>query len=126
MAGTLLSFSAVAVAIRSLAGAFTVFEILAARSFVGLVILTALGIAHAPLRHSLSLRRIRLHIARNTIHFVGQYLWALGVTLLPLATVFALEFTMPAFTVLLAALTLGERFTPSRIGVVALGWLGRW
>ena len=78
MAGTLLSFSAVAVAIRSLAGAFTVFEILAARSFVGLVILTALGIAHAPLRHSLSLRRIRLHIARNTIHFVGQYLGRSG------------------------------------------------
>ena len=124
MAGTLLSFSALAVAIRTLAGALSVFEILAARSFVGLVILTTLAIARAPLRRSLSLRRIRLHIARNTIHFAGQYLWALGVTLLPLATVFALEFTMPAFTVLLAALSLGERLTPSRIGVVLFGLVG--
>ena len=124
MAGTLLSFSAVAIAIRSLAGAFSVFEILAARSLVGLVILLVLGIAHAPLRRSISLRRIGLHVARNTIHFVGQYLWALGVTLLPLATVFALEFTMPAFTVLLAALALGERLTPSRLGVVVFGLIG--
>ena len=124
MAGTLLSFSAVAIAIRSLAGAFSVFEILAARSLVGLVILLVLGIAHAPLRRSISLRRIGLHVARNTIHFAGQYLWALGVTLLPLATVFALEFTMPAFTVLLAALALGERLTPSRLGVVVFGLIG--
>jgi drug/metabolite transporter (DMT)-like permease len=124
MAGTLLSFSAVAIAIRSLAGAFSVFEILAARSLVGLVILLVLGIAHAPLRRSISLRRTGLHVARNTIHFAGQYLWALGVTLLPLATVFALEFTMPAFTVLLAALALGERLTPSRLGVVVFGLIG--
>ena len=124
MTGTLLSFSAVAIAIRSLAGALSVFEILAVRSFVGLVILLALGIARAPLRRSLSLRRIGLHVARNSIHFVGQYLWALGVTLLPLATVFALEFTMPAFTVLLAALALGERLRPSRLGVVVFGLIG--
>ncbi len=91
---------------------------------VGLVILVVLGIAHAPLRRSISLRRIGLHVARNTIHFAGQYLWALGVTLLPLATVFALEFTMPAFTVLLAALALGERLTPSRLGVVVFGLIG--
>ena len=96
----------------------------AARSLVGLVILLVLGIAHAPLRRSVSLRRIGLHVARNTIHFVGQYLWALAVTLLPLATVFALEFTMPAFTVLLAALVLGERLSLSRLGVVVFGLVG--
>jgi drug/metabolite transporter (DMT)-like permease len=124
MAGTLLSFSALAVAVRSLAGALSVFEILAARSFVGLAILIAVGAAQPALRRSLSLRRINLHIARNTIHFVGQYLWAFGLTVLPLATVFALEFTMPAFTVLLAILTLGERVTASRLGVIVLGLAG--
>ena len=46
-----------------------------------------LGAIRKPLRPTLSLRRIRLHIARNTIHFAGQYLWALALTLLPLATV---------------------------------------
>lgn len=124
MAGTLLSFSALAVSIRSLSGRFSVFEILATRSALGLMILLALGLAQPSLRHSLSLRRIWLHIARNGVHFFGQYLWALGITLLPLATVFSLEFTTPAFTVTLAVLTLGERLTPSRLGVVVLGLAG--
>lgn len=124
MIGALLSFSGVAVAIRSLAGALSVFEILAARAYVGLAILLAVGALSPAAKSGLSLRRFGLHVARNTIHFAGQYLWALGVTLLPLATVFALEFTTPAFTVLLAALLLGERITPSRLGVVALGLIG--
>jgi drug/metabolite transporter (DMT)-like permease len=44
--------------------------------------------------------------------------------MLPLAMVFALEFTMPAWTALLAVWFLHERITPSRIGVVALGVIG--
>ena len=44
--------------------------------------------------------------------------------MLPLAMVFALEFTMPAWTVLLAIWLLHERMTPSRIGVVVLGLIG--
>ena len=37
---------------------------------------------------------------------------------------FSLEFTMPAYTAILAALFLGERVTAGRIGVVVLGFLG--
>jgi drug/metabolite transporter (DMT)-like permease len=51
---------------------------------------------------------------RNLVHFGGTYAWAVGVTLLPLATVFALEFTTPAWVALLAVLVLGERMTTSR------------
>ena len=61
---------------------------------------------------------------RNSIHFGSQYLWATSLLLLPLATVFALEFTMPAWTMLLASLFLGERMTTSRIGAVVLGLVG--
>ena len=39
-----------------------------------------------------------LHVPRNSVHFGAQYVWALSITLLPLATVFALEFTMPVWT----------------------------
>ena len=46
------------------------------------------------------------------------------MTLLPFATVFALEFTTPAWVALLAALILGERMTKSRVGSVVLGFLG--
>ena len=48
----------------------------------------------------------------------------MSLLLLPLATVFALEFTMPAWTILLAPFFLGERMTASRIGAVVLGLVG--
>jgi len=48
----------------------------------------------------------------------------MSLVLLPLATVFALEFTMPAWTLLLAPLFLGEHMTRSRVGAVVLGFVG--
>jgi len=65
-----------------------------------------------------------LHALRNGIHYAAQYAWAMSITLLPLATAFALEFTAPAWTGVLAALILGERLTPSRISAIALGFVG--
>jgi hypothetical protein len=124
MTGALLSFSAMAVSIRALSGTLRIMEILAIRNGAGLAILLALGAFNPAHLRALSARRIMLHITRNTIHFGSQFLWATGLTLLPLATVFALEFTMPAHTALLAAMFLGERLTPSRIGVVIFGFLG--
>jgi drug/metabolite transporter (DMT)-like permease len=124
MAGTLLSFSVIAVAIRALAGTLSLFEILTVRSAIGLTILLAIVALRPQLRAALLPRRMGLHLARNTVHFLSQYAWALSVTLLPLATVFALEFTMPAWTTLLAVALLGERLTPSRIAALVLGLLG--
>lgn len=124
MTGALLSFSAMAVSIRALAGTLRIMEILAIRNGGGLAILLAVGAFNPAHMRALSARRLALHVTRNTIHFGSQFLWAMGITLLPLATVFALEFTMPAHTALLAAMFLGERLTPSRIGVVIFGFLG--
>jgi len=124
MSGVLLSFTAMAVSIRALARTFNVFEILAIRNAAGLLILLALAAAHPALRASLVPRRMRMHALRNSVHFAAQYAWALSITLLPLATVFALEFTNPAWLALLAAWFLREPLTPSRIGAVLLGFLG--
>ena len=124
MTGALLSFSAMAVSIRALSGTLRIMEILAIRNGGGLAILLALGAFNPAHMRALSTRRLALHVTRNTVHFGAQFLWATGLTLLPLATVFALEFTMPAYTALLAVLFLGERMTPSRIGVVVFGFLG--
>lgn len=124
MTGTLVSFSAMAVSVRMLSASLTIVEILGIRAGVGLFILLAIGAVHWRLLGEISLRRYRLHVVRNCIHFGSQYLWAMAITLLPLATVFALEFTMPAHTAVLAALLLGERMTPSRIGVIVFGFLG--
>jgi drug/metabolite transporter (DMT)-like permease len=124
MTGALFSFLASALAIRALGKHLNVFEILTIRSGLGITVLLALVVGRPALRRELALRHMGLHVARNTTHFVGQYLWALAVTLLPFATVFALEFTTPAWVALLAALFLKERLTPSRAGSVVLGFLG--
>ena len=124
MTGALLSFSVSALAIRELGKQLTTFEILSIRSGAGLLVLLVLVAARPALRRELAPRYIGFHLARNTTHFVGQFSWALAVTLLPFATVFALEFTTPAWVALLAALVLGERMTKSRFGSVTLGFLG--
>lgn len=124
MTGALLSFSAMAVSIRGLAGRLNIFEILTIRSGTGVLVLLALVATHPKLRATLALRRMGLHAVRNSVHFASQYAWALSLTLLPLATVFALEFTMPAWVALLAMPLLGERMTLSRAGSIVLGFTG--
>jgi len=124
MTGALLSFSAMAVSIRGLAGRLNIFEILSIRSACGLIVLLAIVATHPEVRPLLALRRMGLHAVRNSVHFASQYAWALSLTLLPLATVFALEFTMPAWVALLAMPLLGERMTVSRASSIVLGFAG--
>jgi drug/metabolite transporter (DMT)-like permease len=124
MTGTLLSFSVLAVSVRALAGALSIFEMLAVRNGIGLAILVVIVALHPQLRGDLVPRRMGLHLLRNAIHQASQYGWALSVILLPLATVFALEFTMPAWTTVLAVALLGERLTRGRVAAIVLGLLG--
>jgi drug/metabolite transporter (DMT)-like permease len=124
MTGALLSFSATAVAVRGLAATFSVAETLSFRNAAGVAILLALAVARPDLRPDLRPKRLDLHLLRNVVHFASTYAWTLGVTLLPLATVFALEFTAPAWVALLAVLVLREAMTPARAAAIVLGFLG--
>jgi drug/metabolite transporter (DMT)-like permease len=125
MVGALLSFSVMAVSIRQLANAkLSIFEILTFRSGIALVVLMALLVVRPELRVHVKPRRMGLNLLRNTVHYAAQYAWSLALTMLPLAMVFALEFTMPAWTALLAVWLLHEKMTPSRLGVVVLGLVG--
>jgi len=125
MVGALLSFSVMAVSIRELArGGLSIFEILVFRSGIALLVLLVLVLLWPELRVHAKPRRMGLNFLRNSVHYAAQYSWAVSLTMLPLAMVFALEFTMPAWTALLAVWLLHEKMTPSRIGVVVLGLVG--
>lgn len=124
MSGALFAFSATAVAVRALAPSFSVFEILAFRNVAGIAILLTAALVKPILRPHLRPRRMGLHALRNAVHFGATYAWTLGVTLLPLATVFALEFTSPAWVALLAVLLLGEDLTVGRVVAVVFGFAG--
>ena len=68
-------------------------------------------------------RRFGLHAWRNGLHLLGQACWVYALSALPLATVFAIEFTSPIWTAVLAMLLLGERLNRGRVVMLALGFL---
>ncbi|MEX0607548.1 MAG: DMT family transporter [Halofilum sp. (in: g-proteobacteria)] len=122
MIGTLFSFVGMAVAGRELSADFGTFQILALRSLVGLVIIAALLTRTG--WGQVSLRDFRTHLLRNLAHFGGQFGWFYAIAFIPLAAVFAIEFTVPLWTAIFAAILLGERISGTRILAVALGIAG--
>lgn len=122
MAGSILSISLVAVATRMVIGHHGVLEILAYRSLTGVVLVVTVAGALGRLG-DVRCRRLGLHGARNLTHFAGQVLWFWAVTQIPLAKVFALEFTSPVWVILFAPLALGERLTALKLfaGILGLG-----
>ena len=120
MAGAIASYIAAALSVRALAKSLSVFEIMSVRSAGGLAFLLVLMAIRPHMRRGLSSHRLGLHLARNSVQFVGQIIWALAITLLPFATVFALEFTAPIWVALLAVMLLGERLTLTRAASTAL------
>jgi drug/metabolite transporter (DMT)-like permease len=122
MGGALVCFSLMAIAVRELLDTMGTFQILFFRASVSflmvLAVLPRYGIG------ALRTRRIGLHATRDVLHFGGQAAWVYAIGVLPLATVFAIEFTMPVWTALLATLLLGERLNQGRIVMLALGLAG--
>jgi len=123
MIGAILSFSSLAVAGRTVGAELDTFELLFYRSVIGIFIVTGVA-ALAGTLPQISRHRIGTHLLRNIAHFAGQSLWYFALTVIPLAQVFALEFTSPLWVVLLSPMLLGERLTPFRLMVTALGFVG--
>lgn len=109
MAGALLSFVVSAVAVRELSSIANIFEIGILRTGGGLVILVAALLLNPSLRARIIPAQARAHVPRNLAHALGGMFWTLAIGVLPFATVFALEFTAPAWAALLALLILGEQ-----------------
>ena len=120
MAGWLTAMIVIAVAGREATRTLHVFQIMELRSVLGFAMLWPLVHASGGLA-AMRTRRIGSHIARNTVHYGAQFGWFLALTLIPIAQVVAIEFTMPVWTALLAVAFLGERLGPARIAAVALG-----
>jgi len=123
MMGTLVSFSMVGVATRHLTdGGLPVFQILFLRAAVGLLILTpiVLGLGW----HTVRTRHWRLHAVRNTMRYGASYAWYFGIAVLPLANVFAIEFTAPIWVAVLAVAILGEKLNWARTVAIGAGLVG--
>ncbi len=123
MSGAIIAFTCMAIAGRAAALDLDTFEIMLYRSVFGLIIVLIVARIMGTLG-DINRQQLPLHFMRNIAHFAGQNLWFFAITVIPLAQVFALEFTTPVWVILLSPLLLQERI--SKIGAVAalLGFLG--
>lgn len=123
MSGAIASFSAMAVAGREVSFALDTFEIMLFRSIVGVLIVGGVASVAGTWRQ-INTRDLHIHGMRNLAHFSGQNLWFYAVTVIPLAQVFALEFTSPIWVILLSPILLGEKITPVRAFAAIMGFIG--
>jgi drug/metabolite transporter (DMT)-like permease len=119
----LASFSTIAIAGRFAAQGATTLDMMFYRSLMSLAIITTFVVA-GPGLAQMRTPYLTLHAVRAVTHFVGQYSWLAALTLIPLAQLFALEFTAPIWVALLAPVFLHERLTRTRAAAAALGFIG--
>jgi len=123
MIGAIVSFSSMAVAGRAVSFELDTFELLLYRSLIGVVIVVAIGGVAGTLPQ-INPQQFSTHLIRNISHFIGQILWYFALTVIPLAQVFALEFTSPLWVIALSPLLLGERLTKARMLAGLMGFIG--
>lgn len=117
-------FMVMAALIKALDGEIPAGEAVFFRSFFAIPVIVAWLIARGELRQGLIARNPRGHIWRGVLGTTAMGLTFTGLSLLPLPEVTAIGYATPIFTVILAALMLGERIRMIRITAVLLGLLG--
>ncbi|MGB3718855.1 MAG: EamA family transporter [Proteobacteria bacterium] len=119
----LASFSGVAIAGREAARGATVLEMMFYRCLISLAVV-AIVVHFGPGLRDMRTTRLPLHLVRGSVHFIAQYAWLSALTMIPLAQLFALEFTAPIWVAVLAPLLLREKLTKLRLAAAVLGFTG--
>ncbi len=108
--------------VRHLSADLHIFQIAFLATLFGLFAMLPWVFRHGlrPLRTD----KIGLHVLRSVLSVVG--IWGLfyALTVTPIATVTALNFTMPIFTVLLAVVILKERVGTAKLAAILFGFAG--
>jgi drug/metabolite transporter (DMT)-like permease len=123
IAGWLALMLIVTVAGREATRELNVFQIMEVRTILGFFMLYPLIRLNGGFAAMKTSRPLQ-HIARNLVHYAAQLGWFFALTLIPLAQVVSIEFTMPIWTGILAASFLGERMTVWKTAAIVLGVVG--
>lgn len=123
MGGWLACMVVMAVAGREATRALSVFEVMELRSLIGFCLLYPL------IRHAGGLRAMKtahpwMHLLRNAVHYGAQCGWLVALSLISIAQVVSIEFTMPIWVAILAVAFLGERMGLWKNLAVLLGLIG--
>jgi drug/metabolite transporter (DMT)-like permease len=123
MAGWLALMLIIVVAGREAVRELNVFQLMEMRTIMGLFMLYPLIRVSGGFQ-VLKTARLHMHVVRNTIHYGAQFSWFFALTLIPIGQVVAIEFTMPIWTAILAAMFLGERMTMWKVIAIVFGIVG--
>ncbi len=116
------AFAAMVVFVRDASATFNAFEVTFWRALFGLAIMVP-WLARVRLRR-LATKRAHVHLTRNVVHFIGIVTWFHAVARINLSVGMALQFTVPLFTIAMAALMLKERVGAARWTATAIGFAG--
>lgn len=116
-----ISFCVLAISVKEIDSNMTSVQIIFFRSLIGLIILKVLFNRKLP---AITLPTFKKHLLRNIFHLAGQYGWIVGIIYLSLSEVTAIEFTVPIWVVIIAALFLNERITKRKIISITLALIG--
>ena len=124
MAGWLALMLIMAVAGREATRELNVFQIMEVRSILGFCMLYPLIHRDRRLRDREDAAAAAACRAQSRSTIGAQLGWFFALTLIPLGQVVSIEFTMPIWTAILAAMFLGERMTVWKIAAIVLGIVG--
>jgi drug/metabolite transporter (DMT)-like permease len=122
MTATAFGFAAVLAAVRDLSATLPTFELVFLRNLIGLAIAApaAMRCRGAPIRT----RKLGLHGLRALFTYFGMLASFYALSRMPLADASALQFLIPLFAMLGAALVLREPVVGPRLLAAAVGFAG--
>lgn len=120
----ILAFTLMSALVRFLGQNIPLGEVVFTRSVFALVPLLAMITWRGELATALHTRNPLAHFSRSVTGAIAMFLNFAALVLLPLADATAIGFAMPIFTVVLAAIFLGEVIRVRRWSAVGVGFIG--
>ncbi|MEX0308338.1 MAG: DMT family transporter [Ruegeria sp.] len=120
----LLLFTSMSALVKALSEDFPPGELVFFRSLFAIPVIIVWLIWRGELAQGFVVKKPMGHFWRGVLGTSAMGLTFTGLSLLPLPEVTAIGYATPIFTLVLAAVMLGERIHMIRIGAVALGLLG--
>lgn len=120
---SVLGLAGMAACVKYLGAAVPAGQVVFCRGAVSLLVIAAVAWRTEGLR-VLKTGNWRAHAWRSVVGSLSMFCWFVSLTMIPLARMTAISFTIPLFLTVLALVFLGERFRWYRWAALAIGFAG--
>lgn len=121
--GSVFCFSGMAACVKALGPAVPPGEVVFVRGLISMLVVAVVAWRAGGLV-LLRTRNWRAHASRSLAGSLSMFCWFIALTLIPLAEMTAISFTVPLFLTVLAMTLLGERIRAYRWTALAVGFAG--